>query len=65
MKRNQEPRRKRTGYRSRFAPEPQIRIASVALQHNFTLVSADSDFQRIQTVRDLRLKTLYQPFTGN
>ena len=25
---NQEPRRKRTGYRSRFAPEPQIRIAS-------------------------------------
>ena len=27
-KANQEPRRKRTGYRSRFAPEPQIRIAS-------------------------------------
>ena len=25
---DQEPRRKRTGYRSRFAPEPQIRIAS-------------------------------------
>ena len=28
MNLNQEPRRKRTGYRSRFAPEPQIRIAS-------------------------------------
>jgi hypothetical protein len=25
---NQEPRRKRTGYGSRFAPEPQIQIAS-------------------------------------
>ena len=28
LRSNQEPRRKRTGYRSRFAPEPQIRIAS-------------------------------------
>ncbi|PZV08815.1 MAG: PIN domain nuclease [Leptolyngbya sp.] len=38
-------------------------IASIALQHNFTLVSADSDFQRIQSVCDLSIETWYQPFT--
>lgn len=36
-------------------------IASIALQHNLTLVSVDSDFQRIQTVRNLRVETWYQP----
>ena len=58
-------RRRQTKLSDIGIQESDLWIASVALQHNFTLVSADSDFQRIQTVRDLRLKTLYQPFTGN
>ncbi|NES20894.1 MAG: type II toxin-antitoxin system VapC family toxin [Symploca sp. SIO3E6] len=36
-------------------------IASIALQHNLTLVSSDSDFQRIKTVRDLPVETWYTP----
>lgn len=31
-------------------------IAAIALQHNLILVSADSDFQRIQTVRPLSVE---------
>ncbi|NES00308.1 MAG: type II toxin-antitoxin system VapC family toxin [Symploca sp. SIO1B1] len=34
-------------------------IAAVALQHNLTLVSADSDFQHIQTVQDLSVENWY------
>ena len=36
-------------------------IASIALQHNLTLVSSDSDFQRIQTIRALPVETWYTP----
>ncbi len=38
-------------------------IASIALQHNLTLVSADRDFQRIQEVRSLSIETWYSPKT--
>ena len=34
-------------------------IAAIALQHNLIVVSADSDFKRIQTVRDLTVETWY------
>lgn len=34
-------------------------IASVALQHNLIIVSADSDFQRIRAVRDLAVEKWY------
>ncbi|TVU53028.1 MAG: type II toxin-antitoxin system VapC family toxin [Arthrospira sp. PLM2.Bin9] len=36
-------------------------IASIAWQHNLILVSADSDFQRIQRVRDLTVESWYRP----
>lgn len=36
-------------------------IASVALQHNLTLVSADRDFQRLQEVHSLSVETWYSP----
>lgn len=39
-------------------------IASIALQHNLILVSADSDFKRIQTVRDLPVETWYNTTTS-
>ncbi|MCL1463736.1 type II toxin-antitoxin system VapC family toxin [Argonema galeatum] len=38
-------------------------IASIAIQHNLTLVSADRDFQRIQEVRSLSIETWYSPKT--
>ncbi len=34
-------------------------IAAIAFQHDLTLVSADSDFQRIQSVCDLPIETWY------
>lgn len=34
-------------------------IAAIAIQHNLILVSTDSDFQRIKTVRDLTIETWY------
>jgi tRNA(fMet)-specific endonuclease VapC len=43
--------------------ENDLWIASIALQHHLTLVSSDSDFQRLQTVRDLSLETWYTPTT--
>ncbi|NEP58913.1 MAG: type II toxin-antitoxin system VapC family toxin [Symploca sp. SIO2G7] len=36
-------------------------IAAVALQHNLTIVSADSDFQRIQTLGGLSVENWYTP----
>ena len=38
-------------------------IASIALQHDLTLVSADGDFRRIQAIRNLSLETWYTPTT--
>ncbi|MEH1839586.1 MAG: hypothetical protein V7L20_12635 [Nostoc sp.] len=34
-------------------------IASIALQQNLTIVSADSDFQRIQQVRILSIESWF------
>jgi tRNA(fMet)-specific endonuclease VapC len=36
-------------------------IVAIAIQHNLILVSTDSDFQRIKTVRDLTIETWYTP----
>lgn len=38
-------------------------IASIALQHNLTLVSADRDFKRLQEARSLSIETWYSPST--
>lgn len=37
--------------------ENDLWIAAIALQHNLTVVSADSDFQRIQQVKTLSLES--------
>ena len=37
--------------------ENDLWIAAIALQHNLTVVSADSDFQRIQQVKALSLES--------
>ena len=39
-------------------------IASIALQHNLILVSADSDFKRIQTLGALSVETWCTPKTS-
>ncbi len=45
--------------------ESDLWIASVALQHNLTVVSTDRDFQRLQEVRSLSVETWYSPPTEN
>ncbi|GAX40646.1 hypothetical protein NIES4075_16120 [Tolypothrix sp. NIES-4075] len=37
--------------------ENDLSIAAIALQHNLTIVSADSDFERIQQVRALSVES--------
>lgn len=37
--------------------ENDLWIAAIALQHNLTIVSADSDFQRIRTVKALSVES--------
>jgi tRNA(fMet)-specific endonuclease VapC len=37
--------------------ENDLWIAAIALQHNLTIVSADSDFQRIRTVKTLSVES--------
>ncbi len=39
--------------------ENDLWIASIALQQNLTIVSADSDFQRIQQVRTLSIESWF------
>jgi len=43
--------------------ESDLWIASVAVEHDLTLVSADSDFRRIQAIRNLSLETWYTSTT--
>ncbi|MGI2909149.1 PIN domain-containing protein [Tolypothrix sp. VBCCA 56010] len=39
--------------------ENDLWIAAIALQHNLTIVSADSDFQRIQQVKALLVESWF------
>jgi tRNA(fMet)-specific endonuclease VapC len=57
----EKSRRRRTKITDIGFDENDLWIAAVALQHNLTLVSSDSDFQRLQTVRDFPLEVWYQP----
>lgn len=52
-------RRRQTKLSDIGIQESDLWIAAIALQHNLILVSADRDFQRLQTVRDFSLETWY------
>lgn len=52
-------KRRRTRLIDLGVSQHDLWIASIALQHNLILVSADSDFQRIKTVRDLPVESWY------
>lgn len=54
-------KRRRVRTRDFGIDENDLWIASIALQHNLTLVSADRDFQRLQEVRSLSVETWYSP----
>lgn len=62
------PRDKNKRHRTRLidtgVSQHDLWIASIALQHNLILVSADSDFQRIQSVRYLPIESWYNPTTS-
>ncbi len=57
-------KRRRTRLIDLGVSQNDLWIAAIALQHNLILVSADSDFLRIQTVRDLPVETWYNPTTS-
>jgi len=59
----EKKKRRRTRLIDIGVSQHDLWIASIAIQHNLTLVSADSDFKRIQTVRDLPVETWYTPTT--
>lgn len=59
----EKSQRRKTKIRDIGFDDNDLWIAAIALQHNLILVSADSDFQRIQTVRDLPVETWYNPAT--
>lgn len=56
-------KRRRTKLSDIGIQESDLWIASIAIQHNLTLVSADRDFQRIQEVRSLSIESWYSPPT--
>jgi tRNA(fMet)-specific endonuclease VapC len=39
-------------------------IAAIAIRHGLTLVSADSDFERVAQVEDLRVERWWAPELG-
>jgi len=53
----QKSKRRKTKLIDIGVSQHDLWIASIAIQHNLILVSADSDFQRIKTVRDLSVET--------
>ncbi|CDM92679.1 MAG: type II toxin-antitoxin system VapC family toxin [Limnospira sp. PMC 1291.21] len=57
----EKSQRRKTKIRDIGFDDNDLWIASIAWQHNLILVSADSDFQRIQTVRDLTVESWYRP----
>ena len=59
----EKKKRRRTRLIDIGVSQHDLWIASIAIQHNLILVSADSDFNRIQTVRDLPVETWYTPTT--
>ena len=59
----QKNKRRRTRLIDIGVSQHDLWIASIAIQHNLILVSADSDFKRIQTVRDLPVENWYKPTT--
>ncbi|KOR38344.1 twitching motility protein PilT [Planktothricoides sp. SR001] len=60
----EKSKRRRTRLIDLGVSQNDLWIAAIALQHNLILVSADSDFQRIQTVRDLPIESWYNPTTS-
>ncbi len=59
----EKSQRRKTKIRDIGFDDNDLWIAAIALQHNLILVSADSDFKRIQAVRDLPVETWYNPTT--
>ncbi len=57
----EKSRRRRTKITDIGFDDNDLWIASIALEHNLILVSADSDFKRIQTVGALSVETWYKP----
>jgi len=57
----EKSQRRKTKIRDIGFDDNDLWIASIAIQHNLILVSADSDFKRIQNVRDLPVENWYTP----
>lgn len=55
----EKSKRRRTRMIDIGVSQHDLWIASIAIAHNLTLVSADRDFQRIQQVRSLSIETWY------
>ena len=53
--------RRRTRIRDIGIDDNDLWIAATAIQHDLTIVSADSDFARINEVRPLRVESWLQP----
>ena len=59
----EKSKRRRTRLIDIGVSQHDLWIASIAIQNNLTLVSADRDFHRIQAVRSLSLETWYSPIS--
>lgn len=60
----EKSQRRKTKIRDIGFDDNDLWIASIALQHNLIVVSADRDFQRIQSVRDLPIESWYNATTS-